>query len=216
MLFRLRCLSPVLFAAFSAPACSAQSPDSGLRTGDVIFQTLPCGSLCDAILATTPCASGRRFNHCGVIVEQRKLLYVVEAIGSNVRRTRLDSFSRRDTASTLAVGRPHYRSAGEAIDAASRAVSYIGTPYDDPFLPGDSALYCSELVWESCRSNGQKLFSTAPMTFREREKTHSGWVKYYQSLGVPPPEGVPGINPCALAVSPALDFFYVPKPASRR
>ncbi len=200
----------LLFAALLPRSGTAQAP---LRDGDIVFQTLPCGGLCDAIIATTPCAPGKRFNHCGVVRATGDSLFVIEAIGTAVQQTPLARFLRRDTAAAVAVGRPRYKNKKEARTAAQKAASYIGHPYDSPFLPGDSALYCSELVWESCRSEGQKLFTPAPMTFRTGGATHPAWTAYYRDLGVPPPEGVLGINPCALATSDRLHFFWLPKTA---
>ena len=182
-----------------------------IREGDIVFQTLPCGGLCDAIIATTPCENDRRFNHCGVIHMKGGQPYVVEAIGQKVQETPLSRFTARDTAVKLAIGRPRYKNAAEARAAAAKAASYIGRPYDDPFLPGDSALYCSELVLESCHSSGKPMFHTAPMTFKAGGETHMAWQEYYRSLGAPIPEGIPGINPCAIANSAQLSFFRIPK-----
>ena len=204
---RLLVTLAILTSAIVGNKASAQA----LKEGDIVFQTLPCGGLCDAIIATTPCENDRRFNHCGVIRLKNNELYVVEAIGEKVQETPLSRFTARDTARQLAIGRPRYTSASEARAAAAKAASYIGRPYDDPFLPGDSALYCSELIWESCRNNGKRIFTTAPMTFKEGGETHKAWQEYYQSIGASIPEGVPGINPCAIANSPKLIFFRVPK-----
>ena len=192
----------------SAGTARAQRP---LQDGDILFQKLPCGSLCDAIIATTPCAGDRRFNHCGVVQMVEGKLFVIEAIGSNVQQTPLQKFLARDTARSIAAGRPHWKTKKEGQQAAVRAAAFVGRPYDEAFLPGDSALYCSELVWEACRQGSEKIFNLVPMTFKAGDVTHPGWVSYYTHLGVAPPEGVLGINPCGLANSPELDFFVVAK-----
>ncbi|RYD50874.1 MAG: hypothetical protein EOP52_12865 [Sphingobacteriales bacterium] len=190
---------------------TAQKSLSGrLQAGDIVFQKLPCGGLCDAIIATTPCANKRRFNHCGIIVQDSGKLFVVEAIGQAVQQTPLTRFISRDTSRQLFVGRakgsPTLRK-----QYAQASLRYVGRPYDDPFLPGDSALYCSELVWEAFTQDGQKIFPLAPMTFKASGKTHPAWEAYYQSIQQPIPEGLPGINPCAIANSPKIRFFSIRK-----
>lgn len=93
-------------------------------------------------------------------------------------------------------------------------MAFLGRPYDDAFLPGDSALYCSELIYECYRNpSGERVFTLEPMTFKARPNTDTepAWVAYYKSLGATIPEGLPGINPCALASSEKLHFFSIKK-----
>lgn len=181
-----------------------------LQAGDILFQTLPCGGMCDAIIATTPCANNRRFNHCGIAVKDSGKWFVVEAIGREVQKTPLEKFTVRDTSWKLFVGRAKI-SGKYRKEFAQNSLRYLGRPYDNPFLPGDSALYCSELVWESFTPNGQKLFFLQPMTFKANGQTHPAWQAYYEALKQPIPEGVPGINPCAIANSSAIRFFSIGK-----
>lgn len=180
-----------------------------LREGDILFQRLPCGSLCDAIVETTPCTAEFPFNHCGIFRYTNGQPVVVEAIGGNVRETPLLSFTQRDTAIRLSIGRLTEQSVAE--NAARKSGQYLGRPYDDAFLPGDSALYCSELVWESFQRPTGSVFSLKPMTFRSGGRTHPGWVEYYMKLGAAIPEGEPGINPCGIAGSSAVTMMAIPK-----
>lgn len=180
-----------------------------LREGDILFQKLPCGSLCDAIIETTPCSDAHAFNHCGIFRYTNGKPVVVEAIGGNVRETPLVVFTQRDSAARLSVGR--LADSALAGAAANKSRRYLGRPYDDAFLPGDSALYCSELVWESYQGPGGPLFVLEPMTFRSGGRTHPGWVDYYMKLGAAIPEGEPGINPCGIAGSDAVTMMAIPK-----
>ena len=185
-----------------------------LKEGDIIFQKLPCGGLCDAIIATTPCKPGLAFNHCGIIHFEGDKPYVIEAIGKAVQQIPVAEFVKRDTERVIYIGRigwlmtsNGYMMLRPAIDRAER---YIGRPYDDAFLPGDKALYCSELVWECYRNHeGKPLFSLAPMTFKSPNTgaTFPAWDAYYKELGVAVPEGVPGINPCAIANSDMVEMM---------
>jgi len=180
-----------------------------LREGDILFQLLPCGSLCDAIVETTPCHDAYAFNHCGIFRYTDGKPVVVEAIGGTVRETPLVFFTQRDTATRLSVGRLAHPAIAEA--AARKSRQYLGRPYDDAFLPGDSALYCSELIWESYQGPAGPVFSLEPMTFRSAGRTHPGWVEYYMKLNAAIPEGEPGINPCGIAGSEEVTMMAIPK-----
>jgi len=179
-----------------------------LQAGDIIFQNLACGELCQAILAVTPCREGKTFNHCGIVYFTGDTTYVIEAIGKAVVQTPLDSFLKRSNGKVSWARLKQEKKL--AARAAQASLHYLGRPYDVAFLPGDSALYCSELVWECFQDRqGKKIFSLQPMTFKApgTDSTFAGWKNYYQELGIPVPEGVPGINPCGIANEPFLDFY---------
>ena len=198
---------------FCRHAFAQNAPLQTIKEGDIIFQKLPCGSLCDAIITTTPCKPGMAFNHCGIIHYHGTMLYVIEAIGKTVKQTPLAEFEKRDTEKVIYTGRvkPMKEAANQQLTAKTieKALHYIGTPYDDAFLPGDKALYCSELIWECYYDNGGKrLFSLQPMTFKSPATgiTFPAWTDYYTEIAQPIPEGIPGINPCAIANSDIIEF----------
>ena len=56
-------------------------PHPELREGDLLFQNLNCGALCDAIETVTEGVDGKDFSHCGIVVELNDSLKVIEAIG---------------------------------------------------------------------------------------------------------------------------------------
>lgn len=193
-------------------ALNAMSQDRGLRAGDILFQFIPCGPLCDAIVATTPCAKDHPFNHCGIVMRDDDSLHVLEAIGTSVRKTPLSKFVVRDTGSRVYVGRLRDARRSEIAANLDRAKALLGRPYDNSYLPGDTALYCTELVYESYLRNGRRLFKTEPMTFKSGDgRTDSGWADYYKALGRDIPEGLPGTNPCGISRDPALRLFQVDK-----
>lgn len=205
--------SAVLF-----PSCNRS--DIRLQEGDILFQDLLPDTFSNAIESVTCGAGDRNFSHCGLVVRKGDSLYVAEAIGKGVCLTPVDSFlarsgerpSRKVRGGTyvhggmpsVAVGRllPEYM---EAVPhACKKAEGYLGRPYDFPFLPGDSALYCSELIYECFREYG--IFHNSPMTFRRSGESSISeeWTEYYGKLGLPVPEGVPGTNPGALSRSEKL------------
>ena len=183
-----------------------------LKEGDIVLQKIPCGSLCEAIIETTPCEPDRMFNHCGVIHFDSGRVYVIEAIGKEVKQSRLEVFLNRDSVSkTLYVARLKPQYASYLQPAMRKAIHYVGTPYDDAFLPGDDALYCSELVYRIFKKdNTPYLFPLSPMTFKSKSgKTFPAWTEYYKDLKQPIPEGQPGINPCSIANSGAVEMITI-------
>lgn len=173
-----------------------------LQEGDIVFQKIPCGDLCDAIIETTPCMPGRMFNHCGIIHFEKQKAVVIEAIGKQVKETMIDQFLKRDPSPTLFVGRLKENYRNIITTSVQKAASYVGRPYDNKFLPGDTALYCSELVYESYKTNkADRIFSLKPMTFKspKTNTTYPAWASYYKDISTDIPEGLPGINPCAIA-----------------
>lgn len=192
-------------ALASGPQGDRNLPE--LRQGDLVFQNLTCGELCRAIIAVTPCRPGKTFNHCGIVDVTDSGVYVIEAIGEQVGYTPMDTFLKRNE-NPVAFARLHGKEQ-PAQAAVPNALQYVGRPYDHAFLPGDDALYCSELVWESYRENEKRIFHLEPMTFKApgTDSTFEGWKKYYRQLNQPVPEGVPGINPCGIANEPFLEWL---------
>lgn len=183
--------------------------DLALREGDIVLQKIPCGNLCDAIIETTPCQEGRMFNHCGIVHFDGGLPYVIEAIGKEVKQNPLPDFLKRDSSATLYVARLKPEYASHIEPAIKKAIIYLGTPYDDAFVPGDDALYCSELVYHCYRKGyTPSLFPLSPMTFKSKSgKTFPAWTEYYSSLKREIPEGLPGTNPCAIANSEVVTLL---------
>ena len=172
-----------------------------LQPGDLLFQVGE-GGMPMAIESAT----GGVFSHVGILGESLKDVW--EAVPEEgVRNVPLQQFL--EEASLDAVGKPYvrvYRAPCDWEDVLARLKALKGRPYDKAFLPGDDALYCSELVYECYRdSTGKPLFSTIPMTFKGEDGVMVPyWVSHYAELGVAIPEGEPGTNPNDLSRSPLL------------
>ena len=242
--FRLRCIVLLISASAFSLRCSGLQPSRletaapsvanqfRHRTGDLVFQDLDCGPLCDAIEAVTGGVGGCDISHMGMVVERRTVVehdashevlqqsdahwFVLEALSPTVRLVPLSNFLSR---SLDAVGRPkvivgRLRSTNvpQISDAVAVGLKYLDTPYDERFLMGDDALYCSELIYLIFKdgATGSPLFPLAPMTFRSPQTGvyFPVWIDYFAELGVPIPEGAVGTNPAAISCSPVLRIVY--------
>ncbi len=183
-----------------------------IDVGDVLFQDLACGAVCDAIHGVTPGWGGADISHCGIVSGIGVKLTVLEAISPKVRETPLDEFLGRARDEH---GRPriivsrldtvHRPLLPEAIRVAR---GFIGVAYDSRFAPGSAALYCSELLVHAFKSanGGRDFFPERPMTFKD---PNTGlildfWTRYFRMLGTEVPEGVIGSNPGHLSLSSKL------------
>lgn len=126
-------------------------------------------------------------------------LYAIEAIpGQGVVLTPIDSLVAREQEATFVLGRVQAVDAHQSVRSALR---YVGRPYDDLYLVGDSAIYCSELV-QMCYVDtlGQQIFGTIPMSFHDRSgRILDYWTEFYRQRGMAVPEGQPGTNPGQLS-----------------
>lgn len=190
-----------------------------LKEGDFIFQDLDCGDLCDAIEKVTEGVDGINFSHIGLVhIHDDKSIYIIEAIGDNVRETKLDLFLKRNLDSLgkakCVVGRLTDSLQQYIPEAVRLCLNELGKPYDDPFLINNGKWYCSELLaTEFNAAAHREVFSNAPMTFKDPStgEFFPAWIEYYKKLGVKIPEGEPGCNPGLMSRS---KYLVILKPYS--
>ena len=192
-----------------------------LKPGDLLFQDLDCGELCEAIERVTPGWQQFEVTHVGIVVLEAAgasgELQVLEAIGTEVHLTPMQTFLGRTSDKKgnpkVFVGRLRESVVlSPWIDTYARG--YLGRPYDNVFAPGDDALYCSELVSLAYNAanahihgpDARPLFPPVAMTFTDPSsgQIFPPWQHYYDDLKLPVPEGVAGSNPGALSLSPSL------------
>lgn len=189
------------------------------QTGDLAFQDLDCGDLCDAIEAVTPAVNDKHFSHVGLVYCVGDSIYIIEAIGKDVHLTSLPNFLKRQVDSNgkpkVVIGRlkPAYQKLNAR--AVGFALQQMGKPYDDIFIYNNDKYYCSELVYDAYKAaNGdQPFFNLYPMTFKDPQngKTYPAWKKHYQKLNANIPEGKLGCNPGSIAISDVVEIvttFY--------
>lgn len=192
-------------------------PLATLQEGDLLFQDLNCGELCDAIETVTEGVNGKDFSHCAMVVKINDTLKVVEAIGDKVQVNSIKNFFARsgDTASiqNITVGRVLEKYQPLIAKAALSAKAHIGEPYDDVFLMNNNSWYCSELLYDAFKeaNDSKDFFELNPMTFKDpKTKTFfPAWVDYYQQLNQDIPEGKPGINPGLISRSNKIEIVPI-------
>lgn len=187
-----------------------------LREGDFLFQDMDCGPMCNAIEEVTQGINGAKLSHVGLVVFQNDSIKVVEAISKGVVFTPLDDFLNRshdaDGNPKVLVGRlrKEYRSLIPA--AIQNLQQYKGCSYNQSYLMGNDEVYCSQLMYLIFKeaNNGKDVFQLAPMTFKPLNSSDyfEVWENYYHELGIPVPEGQPGINPAGMSRSPYLNIVY--------
>lgn len=176
---------------------------SRLKTGDLIFQKMNCGELCEAIHAVTEGYKGNDFSHLGLVVTENDSVYIIEAAGNAVRKVTLEQFSK-NTQTTMYIGRvkPKYKNLIPQVIAFSK--QQIGVPYDDDYLYDNGKYYCSELIYDAfLHAYGKPFFELMPMTFKQPDSNEffPAWVDYYNNISVEIPEGKPGCNPGGISKS---------------
>ncbi len=192
-----------------------------LQQGDLLFQDLDRGPLCDAIERVTTGYRGMDFSHVGIVArDDNGDLFVIEAVRAGVKITPLKDFLNKSTDSQnnpkVAVGRLKQPYRHLIPPALKQARALVGKPYDKAFVIGNDSYYCSELIYEIfLRANENKpLFTLQPMTFKDPDTgvILDTWQDYFSELGVDVPQGSPGINPGAISRSPILTIHtsYVP------
>lgn len=218
----MRILILILFLS-----CQAFGQDSKLadpkifefQNGDILFQDLDCGGLCDAIETVTQGVDGRSFSHLGLVHVYGDSVVVIEAIGKHVQVTPIQVFVHRNVDESgnpkVIVSRLVEAESKLIKSASDFAVSQLGKPYDDAFLYDNGAYYCSELIYDAFKSanGGKPFFQMFPMTFKDpaTKEMFPVWVEYYENLKMPIPEGELGCNPGGLSRSDKLELvasFY--------
>lgn len=190
-----------LYCCTLAPSCNHSNQTESLQAGDILFQNLNCGEMCDAIEAVTTGIDGKDFSHCALVVNINDTLKVVEAIGDKVQVNSLNNFFTR-SADTLkikniTVGRLKHKYEDLIPKATSKLQQLIGQPYDNEFILNNDKWYCSELIYEVFKTaNGNKdFFELEPMTFKD-PKTQTffpTWVTYYKELNKEIPKDKAGL-----------------------
>jgi len=194
---------------------AAENSPITLQVGDLLFQDLNCGDLCNGIGEVTEGINHTYISHVGMIESiqnKNQKIIVIEAIGSGVVETNLNQFlSRSHDANNNPMTfverlKPQYQSL--IPTAVHYAKLQLGKPYNATFSPTGPGFYCSELINFAFihSSQDQSFFEQAPMNFANLS-THQitpAWQEYFAGLHAKAPQGEMGSNPGMLSRSNKL------------
>ncbi len=176
-----------------------------LQEGDLLFC---CTDSANAITVVTSGVGDQPIDHVAIVHRiggNNGLLYVIEAVKPVVKLTPIDSFWCENP--HLLVGRVNIDM--NIPKSVKHCLAMVGKPYDDIFLPGDSALYCSELVQLNYVDHQDNLiFDPVPMSFHDATGRVTGyWMEFYSERGMSVPEGAAGSNPGELSRRPQVTII---------
>ncbi len=185
------------------------------QNGDILFQDIDCGPLCDAIERVTDSYGNYNFSHLGLVFQSSNdSIYVIEAIGNEVQLTPYKVFLYRSLNKNNKPKVIAMRSSFTALQidsAVTIAFREKGKPYDDFFLQDNERWYCSELIAYAFNSAlKQTVFESTPMTYKESgsDSILKVWRDYFEDIQSEVPEGKPGCNPGAMSRSGYLKLIY--------
>ena len=194
----------IIVAVCVALTTAGQSVNE-LQEGDLLFC---CTNTANAITAVTSGVEDLPIDHVAVfhrIGGENGIPYVIEAVKPAVQLTPLDTFMCQNP--HVIIGR--VRTDFYIHQSIRRCLAMVGKPYDDLYLPGDSAIYCSELVQLNYRSVSDcPIFEPIPMSFHDSTgRVTDYWLEFYRQRGMKVPEGAPGTNPGELSRRPQITII---------
>ena len=180
-----------------------------LKSGDLLFQSMNCGPLCEAINEVTSGYQGHDFSHLGLVYIKNDSILVIEAAGSSVKITPYETF-KTYTTEKMFVGRLKRKYRALIPEAIAFTLQQIGVPYDEEYVYNNGKYYCSELLYDAfLHANKKPLFDLFPMTFKspKTKEYFEVWVDYYKKLNLEIPEGKLGCNPGGISTSDKLKII---------
>lgn len=181
-----------------------------LKDGDLIFQDMDCGPLCDAIEAVTEGYNGNDFSHMGMVYHRNDTLFVIEAAGKAVRLTTLEKFSE-NTTKPMYVGRLKKQYQKIIPQAMAFSLKQLGVPYDTEYVYNNGSYYCSELIYDAFKdaNKNKPFFTLYPMKYKQpgTNDFFPAWVDYYKQIGKAIPQGQPGCNPGGISTSDKIEVL---------
>lgn len=190
-----------------------------LQEGDLLFQDLACGELCDGINSTTYGYKNTVVSHVGMIASINNVEpTLIEAVGTGVTLTPLDEFLVRsldqDGHPRVMVGRVDNQIETLIPAAIEAAMGHLNSPYNATFSSDADGFYCSQLITSSFfyANHHAEVFALHPMNFKTDQSNEfsPAWTHYFADLEQPIPQGEAGNNPGMLSRDSHIKivFFY--------
>lgn len=194
---------------------SDEEPDlTILQPGDLLFNVVAQRSgTGGAIADVTQGVASEPIVHVAIVCRHAGQTYALEASGKHgVWLNPIDSFfvhsdHTPEGKPLVLVGR--LRDQSVVTESVSRAMKYIGRPYDYLFGESEDSIYCSELVhYAYLRADGSYIFPQQPMSFHDNTGNITQfWKDVYARHGREVPEGEPGTNPGAISRSEEIEII---------
>lgn len=173
------------------------------KVGDLYFQDLNCGELCDAITTSTYGYDHTQVSHVAMLVKTGEHPEVIEATTPVVQQIPLEQFLARSVDENgnprVMVGRLDSQYQSLIPQAVMEAQQWIGQPYNRDFRyhNHEQRFYCSQLVYQAFAkaNHGVAIFPLNTMTFKMNGQTLPAWQAYFADIGEAIPEGHKGTNP---------------------
>lgn len=202
-------ISIILYLIFICNVSLVSAAPFKLQPGDLLFQDLNCGILCNGIGEVTYGINNTYMSHIGMVVRAtQQQTIIIEAKSNGVVETPLNKFLVRSHDSNgqpmVVVERliPKYQSL--IPGAIKYAKQQLGKPYNATFIPNNGkSYYCSELIYNAFlnANNQTSIFHKHKMSFNDPKNglITKDWQEYFKQLKVSPPEGMLGTNPGMLS-----------------
>ncbi len=198
-------------------ACVNMQSRFALQTGDLLFSVGKDSSeLVAAIQTSTGQDKEIPFSHVGMVSIENGRSYVLEATHpGGVVKTPLKAFFNETAVLNgkhlIAVGRVTSDFEYTIANAIKNAEKHLGKGYDYAYSETNDQFYCSELVrFAFLDSHGKPIFEPQAMSFKNPQTgdIDAYWIKHFEKLGKPVPEGEPGTNPADMAQSPVIKIVH--------
>jgi len=180
-----------------------------LQNGDLLFVGAKSEDLSGAINRVTQRETSKAFDHVALVEVFHGRIYLIHATGEKgTLREPIGDYIQRSSSERRGLFIFRLKSDYQPCipDAIAEAKKWLGKPYNWSYVLNDSSVYCSDLVERAFRKC--HLFELEPMTFKDPETKEfdAYWVRFYDALGIPVPEGQLGCNPNGLAASDKLSI----------
>jgi hypothetical protein len=194
-----------------------------LKSGDLLFVSSDASDFEQAISEVTNDELELNFSHVAMVNVTDSGTYVIEAAPNHgVVYRPISEFTQDNIEKIILLTilkSPYQQWTPGAI---AYAYSHVGKPYNFAFDFNNDEFYCSELIYVAFAkaSGNTDFFETPPMTFKPSEDGKYNpsndadflpfWVDYFAKLGIPIPEGKPGLNPNGMSRSEKLEQPLIP------
>lgn len=206
----IHALAAILFVSVLLGGCRGRSGAPSAADAGEETHYVPSGisiadqlGLCigDILFASIPDSTGENlFIHAAIIDVDTIDTWILDAtLKRGVARYPIDTFLvdfKRHDGSYPTFEVMRLKDTIGVSSFVAKARTFIGEKYDRSFKPNNKSHYCTELIYDSYIRNGEHLFKTGRMDFRNNRGGYFPyWQKQFKKMKVDVPQGKEGILP---------------------